>query len=400
MREPEQAGLAADLGTRIGEATRQLIEARQLAGAVTAVARGDAVVHLQAHGMMDIARERPMADETIFRIYSMTKAVGAVAAMMLCEEGRLELDAPAADYLPALGRMLVSREDATGAPAREAPGRAMTVRDLLRHTSGLPGNVAVNDRLRETGAPPLAECTLEEICDHLDRVALLSHPGSRWYYSVAADVVGRLVEVASGQTFDEFLERRIFAPLGMVDTGFFCPPEKADRLAEMYGPDPDGGIMPVDAPQGGTVNRFSFRERPRFLSCGGGLVSTAVDYLRFCLMLSGGGALGGVRLLQPDTVADMTRNQLPESLLPIRKAPQERYDGLGFGLGFSVRVQPSGFVPGAEIGEYGWIGGASTEFTISPRSGLVIITLAQFMPFSPLSREVKAIAYDTLREGG
>ena len=396
-REPEQVGLAADLGTRLGDAARQLVEGRQLAGAVTAVARQGTVVHLHAHGMMDIAHRRPAAEDTIFRIYSMTKAVGTVAAMMLCEEGKLELDAPAADYLPALGRMRVAPEDAGDGQA-EAPRRAMTVRDLLRHTSGLPGNVAVNDRFRETGLPPLAECTLEEICDHFDRVALLYQPGSRWYYSVAADVVGRLVEVASGQTFDEFLEQRIFAPLGMVDTGFFCPPEKAGRLAEMYGPAPDGGIMPVDAPQGGTVSRFSFRERPRFLSCGGGLVSTAPDYLRFCLMLSGGGALGGVRLLQPETVADMTRNQLPESLIPIRKAPQERYDGLGFGLGFSVRVAPSGFVPGAEVGEYGWIGGASTEFTISPRSGLVIITLTQFMPFSPLSRMVKTIAYDALGE--
>ena len=396
-REPAQVGLAADLGDCLDGAARRLIGSRQLAGAVTVVARGGAVAHYGVHGMMDIARERPMANDTIFRIYSMTKAVGTVAAMMLCEEGRLELDAPAADYLPALGRMLVAGEDATGAQTTEAPRRAMTVRDLLRHTSGLPGNVAVNDRFRETGLPPLAECTLEEICDHLDRVALLYQPGSRWYYSVAADVVGRLVEVASGQTFDEFLARRIFAPLGMVDTGFFCPPEKADRLAEMYGPAPDGGIMPVDAPQGGTVSRFSFRERPRFLSCGGGLVSTGTDYLRFCLMLSGGGALGGVRLLQPETVADITRNQLPESLIPIRKAPQERYDGLGFGLGFSVRVAASGFVPGAEVGEYGWIGGASTEFTISPRSGLVIITLTQFMPFSPLSRTVKSIAYDALR---
>ena len=206
------------------------------------------------------------------------------------------------------------------------------------------------------------------------------------------------MEVASGQRFDEFLQQRIFAPLGMVDTDFFCPPHKADRLAEMYGPDPAGGIMPVDAPQGGTVSSFSFRECPRFLSCGGGLVSTAHDYLRFCLMLSGNGTLGGVPLLQPATVARMTRNQLPAALLPIRKAPQERYDGLGFGLGFSVRVAPSGFVPGAEVGEYGWIGGASTEFTISPRSGLVIITLTQFMPFSPLSRMVKTIAYDTFEE--
>ena len=396
-RAPQQAGLAKDLGDRLDGAARRLIGSRQLAGAVTAVARQGTVVHLHAHGMMDIAHGRPAAEDTIFRIYSMTKAVGTVAAMMLCEEGRLALDAPGADYLPALGSMRVAPEDA-GAGQAAAQRRAMTVRDLLRHTSGLPGNVAVNDRFRETGLPPLAECTLQEICDHLDRVALLYQPGSRWYYSVAADVVGRLVEVASGQTFDEFLEQRIFAPLGMVDTGFFCPPEKADRLAEMYGPAPDGGIMPVDAPQGGTVSRFSFRERPRFLSCGGGLVSTAPDYLRFCLMLSGGGALGGVRLLQPETVADMTRNQLPESLIPIRKAPQERYDGLGFGLGFAVRVEPSGFVPGAETGEYGWIGGASTEFTISPRSGLVIITLTQFMPFSPLSRTVKSIAYDALGE--
>ena len=393
---PAQAGLATDLGDRLDGAARRLIEGRRLAGAVTAVARHGKVAHLQAHGMMDIARGEPTSEDTIFRIYSMSKAVGAVAAMMLCEAGRLELDAPAADYLPALGRMPVAAGEGAGRQAPAVPQRAMTVRDLLRHTSGLPGNVAVNDRFRAAGLPPLAECTLEEICDQLDRVALLYQPGSRWYYSVAADVVGRLVEVASGQTFDEFLQRRIFAPLGMGDTGFYCPPHKAHRLAEMYGPDPAGGIVPVDAPQGGTVSPFSFRERPRFLSCGGGLVSTGPDFLRFCLMLSGGGELGGVRLLQPETVAEMTRNQLAESLIPIRKEPQERYDGLGFGLGFSVRVRPSGFVPGAETGEYGWIGGASTEFTISPRSGLVILTLTQFMPFSPLSRMVKTIAYDTL----
>ena len=391
-------GLAADLGDRLAGAAQRFIDSQELAGAVTVVARHGAVVHYQAHGMIDIARGAPMAPDTIFRIYSMTKAVGAVAAMMLCEEGKLELDAPAADYLPALGRMRVAPDRAAGEREAAPPRRAMTVRDLLRHTSGLPGNVAVNDRFRETGLPPLSGCTLAEIGDHLDRALLLYHPGSRWYYSVAADVVGRLVEVASGQLFDAFLEQRIFAPLGMVDTGFFCPPDKLARLAEMYGPDPAGGLMPVDAPQGGTVTSFSFRERPRFLSCGGGLVSTADDYLRLCLMLAGNGALNGVRLLQSETVARMTRNQLPDRLLPIRKAPQERYDGLGFGLGFSVRVQPSGFVPGAETGEYGWIGGASTEFTIAPGSGLVIITLTQFMPFSPLSREVKSIAYDALRD--
>ncbi len=396
IRRPRDCGLAVDTGDRLSAAAQRFIDRRQLAGAVTVVARRGAVVHFEAYGMMDIARGRPMANDTIFRIYSMTKAVGTVAAMMLCEAGKLELDAPAAAYLPALGRMQVAPDRAAGEQAPAAPLRPMTVRDLLRHTSGLPGNVAVNDRFRETGLPPLSRCTLEEICDHLDRVALLYHPGARWYYSVAADVVGRLVEVASGLSFDQFLHDRIFAPLGMADTGFFCPPEKVDRLAEMYGPNPAGGVQPVDAPQGGTVTRFSFRKRPRFLSCGGGLVSTGADYLRFCLMLAGNGALGGVRLLQPQTVAQMTRNQLPTALLPIRKEPQERYDGLGFGLGFSVRVCRSDFVTGADIGEYGWIGGASTEFTISPRSELVIITLTQFMPFSPLSRMVKTIAYDAI----
>lgn len=396
IRRPRDCGLAADIGDRLNAAVRQLVEREELAGAVTVVARRGAVVHFEAHGMMDIARARPMANDTIFRIYSMTKAVGTVAAMMLCEAGKLELDAPAAAYLPALGRMQVAPDRAAGERAPVPARRPMTVRDLLRHTSGLPGNVAVNDRFQETGLPPLSRCTLAEICDHLDRVALLYHPGARWYYSIAADVVGRLVEVASGQSFDQFLQERIFVPLGMADTGFFCPPGKVDRLARMYGPDPAGGVQPVHAPQGGTVTRFSFRERPRFLSCGGGLVSTAADFLRFCLMLAGDGALGGVRLLQAGTVAQMARNQLPAALLPIRKEPQERYDGLGFGLGFSVRVCRSDFVPGADIGEYGWIGGASTEFTISPRSELVIIALTQFMPFSPLSRIVKTISYNAI----
>ena len=401
LRRPQDCGFAPDLNDRLNAAARQFVDRQELAGAVTVVARRGALVHFAAHGMMDIARGRPMADDTIFRIYSMTKAVGTVAAMMLCEAGALDLDAPAAAYLPALGKMLVAADRAAGDGQPPAPPRrAMTVRDLLRHTSGLPGNVAVNDRFRDTGLPPLSHCNLEEICAHLDRVSLLYHPGTRWYYSVAADLVGRLVEVASGQSFDRFLQERIFAPLGMVDTGFFCPSEKVDRFAEMYGPDPGGGVRRVDAPQGGTVTNFSFRERPRFLSCGGGLVSTGADYLRFCLMLAGNGAHDGVRLLQPRTVAQMTRNQLPDALIPIRKEPQERYDGLGFGLGFSVRVQPSDFVPGAEIGEYGWIGGASTEFTISPRSELVIITLTQFMPFSPLSRMVKTIAYDAIDDRG
>lgn len=381
---------------RIGAAVQGFIDRRELAGAVVAVAHGGTLTHLEVRGMADLTQERPMRPDTIFRIYSMTKAVGSAAVMMLCEEGKLELDAPAAEYLPRLRGLQVAPSPSAGAGTAAPADREITVRDLLRHTAGLPGNVEVDQVFQENGLPPLRRCNLEQIADHLDRLQLLYQPGAEWRYSFAADLLGRLVEVASGLPFDRFLAQRIFQPLDMVDTAFHCPPEQAHRLAAMYGPAPGGGLQEVPAPQGGTVTPFSFREPPRFLSNGGGLVSTAGDYLRFCLLLAGGGAAGGVRLLQPATVAMMTRNQLPEALLPIRKQPQERYDGLGFGLGFSVRVRPSPFVPASEVGEYGWIGGASTEFWIAPRSGLVVITLAQHLPFSPLSRVVKGIVYDAL----
>ena len=395
---PGQLGFADDLGERLGAAVQEFIDRRRLAGAVVAVARRGALAHLEARGMADLEHDRPMRADTIFRIYSMTKAVGSAAVMMLCDAGRLELDAPAAEYLPSLRGLQVAPDPAAGRRTAAPAHREITVRDLLRHTAGLPGNVAVEQALREYGLPPLRRCTLQQIVDCLDRVQLCYQPGTEWRYSFAAEVLGRLVEVASGLHFDQFLEQRIFRPLGMADTAFFCPPQQAHRLAAMYGPDSGGGLQAVAAPQGGTVTPFSFREPPIFLSNGGGLVSTAGDYLRFCLLLAGGGALGGVRLLQPATAAMMTRNQLPPDLIPIRKQPQERYDGLGFGLGFSVRVRPSAFVPASQVGEYGWIGGASTEFWIAPRSELVVLTLAQYLPFSPLSQVVKGIVYDALAE--
>ena len=395
---PGQLGFADDLGDRIGAAVQEFVDRGRLAGAVVAVARRGMLAHLEARGMADVEHDRPMRADTIFRIYSMTKAVGSAAVMMLCDAGRLELDAPAAEYLPSLRGLQVAPDPAAGVRDPAPADREITVRDLLRHTAGLPGNVAVEQALREHCLPPLRRCTLQQIVDCLDRVQLDYQPGTEWRYSFAAEVLGRLVEVASGLHFDQFLEQRIFRPLGMADTAFFCPPEQAHRLAAMYGPDSGGGLQAVAAPQGGTVTPFSFREPPIFLSNGGGLVSTAGDYLRFCLLLAGGGALGGVRLLQPATAAMMTRNQLPRELIPIRKQPQERYDGLGFGLGFSVRVRPSAFVPASQVGEYGWIGGASTEFWIAPQSGLVVITLAQYLPFSPLSRVVKGIVYDALAE--
>ena len=395
---PRELGFAADLGDRIGAAVQEFVDRRQLAGAVVVVARRGALAHLEARGMADIGAGTQMHADTIFRIYSMTKAVGSVAVMMLCDEGRLQLDVPAAEYLPSLRGLPVAPDAAAGERTAVRAHRDITVRDLLCHTAGMPGPLVIDQVLQENGLPPVGRCSLQQIVDHLAQVQLLYQPGTEWRYSFAADVLGRLVEVVSGLPFDRYLAERIFQPLGMRDTAFFCPPEQAHRLAAMYGPDPGGGLRETDAPQGGTVTPFSFQEPPRFLSNGGGLVSTASDYLRFCLMLTGGGVLDGVRLLQPDTVAAMTRNQLPPELIPIRKQPQERYEGLGFGLGFSVRVRPSAFVPASQVGEYGWIGGASTEFWVSPASDLIVVTLAQYMRFSPLSRVVKGIVYAALEQ--
>ena len=395
---PRELGFAADLGDRIGGAVQGFVDRRELAGAVVVVARRGVLAHLEACGMADIGAGAAMRADTIFRIYSMTKAVGSVAVMMLYDEGRLQLDVPAAEYLPSLRGLMVAPDSAAGDSAPVPAHRDITVRDLLCHTAGMPGPLVIDQVLRNNGLPPIGRCSLQQIVDHLDQVRLLHQPGTEWRYSFAADVLGRLVEVVSGLPFDRFLAARIFQPLGMRDTAFFCAPEQAHRLAAMYGPDPGGGLQERDSPQSGTVTPFSFLEAPPFLSNGGGLVATGGDYLRFCLMLADGGAVGGVRLLQPETVAMMTRNQLPPGLIPIRKQPQERYDGLGFGLGVSVRVHPSDFVPAAQVGEYGWIGGASTEFSISPASDLTVITLTQYMPFSPLSRVIKGIVYEALEQ--
>ena len=404
---PHEVGLSEERLERISSTAQGFIDEKQLVGAVTLVARRGKVAHFEPYGMMDIEADKPMQKDTIFRIYSMTKPIAAVGVMMLCEEGKLTLDAPASMYLPEFSGMQVAQNPDADVFTLVEADREMTVQDLMQHTAGLPGaarymsgNTAVDKLYRKAGLHRLHECNLQELVEQLGTIPLLYQPGTKWHYSIAADVLGRLIEVASGQPFDQFLAERIFQQLVMTDTGFYVPAEKIDRLAGMYGPKPTGDLQTIDAPEGGTghISKTSFIKKPRFLSAGGGLVSTASDFARFCLMLSGKGALSGKRLMKAESVELMTRNHLPENLIPLDKKPEDRYGGLGFGLGVSVRVQQTDWVPASQIGEYGWIGGTSTEFWISPRDELVAVTLAQHIPFSPLSHTVKPLVYAAIVE--
>ena len=380
--EPREVGLSAGGISKIEPFVQRYIDERRLAGAVTIVAKSGKVVHFSAQGMQDIAAEKPMRKDTLFRIYSMTKAIASVAAMVLVEEGKLGLDDPVAKYIPAAGRMKFQGK---------SQSRQMTVRDLLRHTAGFSNNVTVDSAFRKAGLPPLHESTLEEIMNRLDAVPLRYQPGTDWHYSFGTEVLARVIEVASGQTLDVCIEEKVCKPLGMVDTAFFVPEEKRHRLAEIYG----RNLQVVAAPQPGTRGAYTFDKLPKFLSAGGGLVSTATDFMRFCIMLSNNGVLDGNRFLKRETVEAMIRNQLPEGVGEIDRRPE----GRGFGLGFAVRTRKINTVP-SSIGEYEWLGGAGTEYWLSPKDELVVITLTQQMPMIELGQEIKPIVYGALVGGG
>jgi CubicO group peptidase (beta-lactamase class C family) len=400
--DPGSVGLSAENLQRISPTIQKFIDEKKIAGAVAIVARRGRAVHFEAYGMRHREVRAPMQTDTIFRIYSMTKPVAAVAAMMLYEEGSLSLNAPVSDYLPELGGLKVAVDPDAEELVLVDPIRDMSVFDLFRHTSGLPGSsrylgekFPIEVLYREAGLQRLSECNLQEVVERLGTVPLLYQPGTRWHYSIAADVLGRLIEVISGLAFDKFLAERIFQPLHMKDTGFYVPPEKIDRFARMYGPAPNGGLETIDAAEGGSgnISETSFVTQPKFLSGGGGLVSTAADFMRFCLMLSGNGCLDEVRLLKAETVEMMTRNQLPEALLPIDRKPE----GRGFGLGFAVRVRKLDTNP-SPVGEYEWYGGAGTEFWISPSDALAVVVLSQQLPMQQLGRALRPVIYAAIEE--
>lgn len=372
---PEEVGLSSERLERVAAVFERYAEDERLAGAVGMVLRDGKVAWSDAWGTRDLDAGDPMEEDDIFRIYSMTKPVTSVAVMILHEEGRFSLNDPVGRYLPELAGARVARlseadaDDAEEEIPTEPARRPVTIQDLLRHTSGLTygvfSNTPVDQLYRERNV--LGQPTLEEMVSVLGDLPLVYQPGTEWHYSVSTDVLARLVEVVSGQRFDEFLRERIFEPLGMDDTGFYVPESKHDRLAGSYGhTGPDRALEVGDT--------AGFREPPSFLSGGGGLVSTAPDYARFAQMLLNGGELDGVRILAPGTVEMMTVDHLADAGTGFLSP------GWGFGLGFTVKKEPGlDGMPGS-VGNYYWFGVQGTSFWIDPEEDLVGVFMVQIRP--------------------
>ncbi|MFB7509572.1 serine hydrolase domain-containing protein, partial [Streptomyces broussonetiae] len=366
--DPGEAGLDAKALDRLDRCFADHVDAGRLPGFLLALARGGRVAHLTTYGRRDVAAGLPVTPDTLWRIYSMTKPVTAVAVLQLMEEGRLGLDDPLERHLPAFADLRVY-EGGSGAGMRTRPAAGpVLLRHLLTHTAGLTFGFyhthPVDGRYRESGleysVPRGAD--LAETVEVYARMPLQFEPGTQWNYSVASNVLGRVIEVVSGQPLDAFFAERILGPLGMTDTGFHVTAEQAPRLAELYGERDEGGIAPVPG--------LPVHGRPRCLSGSGGLVSSAYDFHRFMEMLRRGGELDGVRLLSADSVTLMTGNRLPGGAVlrafgsPVHQEPGN--DGLGFGFNVSVVVDPSRTLAPSSLGAYGWTGVATTAFWVDP----------------------------------
>lgn len=385
----------------VSRLVQRYIDDQKFAGAISLVARHDRVVHFETYGQMDPGRGRPMQADTIFRFYSMTKPIASVGLMMLYEEGLFQLDDPANKFIPELGNLKVFAGGTADKFAVREPQREMTVRDLLMHTSGLVARDAatpVGELYRRAGFKGAdTNGTLADMVGKLGQIPLACDPSSRWIYGISTDLVGYLCEVISGLPFDRYLEERIFAPLGMVDTGFSLPAEKIDRFAALYSP--CAGSPRYTLADDPLTSAYT---RPRtYFSGSGGLVSTAADYLRFCRMLARGGELDGVRILGARTLQLMTLNHLPDNAdlaTMAQNAGETQREGHGFGLGFAMLLDNARAQLIGTPGEYYWGGAASTAFFVNPREDLIMLFLTQLRPSStyPIRRELRATIYSAI----
>lgn len=362
----DAVGLSADGLQNATAVLRQAVADRKIAGAVALVARQGKIAYLEPVGMQSLETRTPMSERTVFRIYSQTKAVTAVAVMMLVEEGKLKPGDAMSVHLPEFKNVMVQTPEGLRKPSRE-----ITVEDVLLHTSGLNHR---SSELYRTQQVRVRTQALPQFVTNITRAPLMEDPGTRFRYSEGTTALGRLVEVISGTSFDAFVTNRILKPLGMTDTTFWVEGESRARLATVYRVAPAGGLEPTELEP-----EVPFTERPTLFEGAVGLVSTAPDFLRFCQMLLNKGELDGVRLLKVATVEAITRNGLPAPVLAQRQG-----GAMGWGLGnvdVVVTPNPRGYLTAA--GEYGWDGSAGTFFSIDPARQLVVMLFTQNVPASP-----------------
>jgi CubicO group peptidase (beta-lactamase class C family) len=384
---PEAAGIAPDRLGRLKAVMQDYVDQQRIAGAVTIVLRGGRVVVLEPYGRMDIEKNVPMRRDTIFRIASMSKAVTSIAAVILMEEGRLLLGDPVSKYLPAFKNTSVAVPTGTAGRYGVVPAkRQVTIKDLLTHTAGIAyGGGPAAEQWKAAGLQGwyLAD-KKEPIVPLMERLATLpfdAQPGEKYVYGYNTDILGAVVEQASGMPLNAFFESRIFGPLKMVDTHFFLPPEKRDRLATVYSAGPDGRV--VRAPEAGT-GQGDFVDGPRTCFGGGaGLVSTATDYARLLQMLLNGGELDGVRILSPKSVEMMTANHVG------RLYDDGTGPGIGFGLGFEVTERVGASPRPDTVGVFGWGSAYYSRYWVDPQEKLVAIILTQLIPAGGLDLQDK-----------
>jgi CubicO group peptidase (beta-lactamase class C family) len=414
MMRAEAVGLSASRLARLDEVMKQrYVDSGRLPGLLTMVYRRGELAHTGMAGHIDLERGKRMREDAIFRIYSMSKPITAVALMMLVEEGALGLDDDVATHIPSWQNLGVY---ATGMPSIVPTGgptfittpvkRPMKVVDLVTHTSGLTygfmNRTNVDRAYRDMQIAALGtEGGLDAFIEQLSAIPLEFSPGTAWNYSVSIDVMGYLVQKLSGMSFGEFLRTRLFKPLGMDDTAFWCPPEKTDRFTSCYMPGAGGGLKVQD-----DSGKSTYAAPPKLESGGGGLVSTAHDYMRFCRMMLHGGTLDGVQILSPKTVALFSLNFLPDNRELADMAPpglfsEAGYSGVGFSIGCGVNINVARTrIPGS-LGEYFWGGAASTAFWIDPTEELAVVFMTQVMGSDvrlTLRRDLRTLVYAAMTE--
>ena len=382
---------------------RNYIDTGKFTGSLVGIYRKGRLVHDSTMGLMDRERKKPVEWDTVFRIFSMTKPVTSVALMMLFEKGLIQLDDPVYRYIPSFRKLEVYVSGVDGSFETRAPDRSLTIKDLLSHQSGFTYDFLKENEIdaaySSRGIGSATQKDLASLIDSLSDLPLLFSPGDRWNYSVSTDVCGHLVELISGQSLDTFFYENIFEPLGMSDTGFYVPAVDIPRFSANYLYNLNGLPKLLDDPL-----KSRFIKRPSFLSGGGGLVSTAEDYLSFCRMILGGGELNGNRILSRKTIDLMSANHLTGGVdlaeVASGRWSETSFKGMGFGLGFSVVKDPSmTLVPGS-VGELAWGGMANTAFWIDPLEDMAVVFMTQLVPSGiyNIRRELRTLVYSAIED--